>query len=147
MYRDSVPEVPERDPTEDVTILIKLYILADRLQDLESANMIMDALVRCSDYHDDVPKAEICTLAYETTPPGSPLRKLMVDWWAHDMPDRLVEADEQIPRDMLVDIAREFGMIAIKRGKRAMAVAPCRVSKRARCYYNQHDDEHQACEG
>jgi len=111
VYRDSVPEVPERDPTEDVTILIKLYILADRLQDLESANMIMDALVRCSDYHDDVPKAEICTLAYETTPPGSPLRKLMVVWRVHDVAHCLVEGAAQLPKDMLAGIAREFGMI------------------------------------
>jgi hypothetical protein len=57
--------------------LAKLYILADKLGDLATANLVIDEFTRfnCSITYN--PSAEVVNLVYESTVHGNPLRRLM----------------------------------------------------------------------
>ena len=59
--------------------LIRLYMLADKLQDLLTANMIMDELICFSSKTNEVPKHGSISLAYSSTASSSPLRTLLRD--------------------------------------------------------------------
>lgn len=57
--------------------LIRLYLLADKLQDLATANMVMDELIRFVSETDEVPKHLAVSLAYGSTTNTSILRALL----------------------------------------------------------------------
>ena len=61
-------------------------MLADKLQDLLTANMIMDELICFSSKTNEVPKHGSISLAYSSTASSSPLRTLLRDYWVYAVP-------------------------------------------------------------
>jgi hypothetical protein len=66
-------------------VLIKLYILADKLEDLESVNVILDSIIRFSDESNEIPNDHLKKDVYNLTPPSSPLRTLLRDLMIYEM--------------------------------------------------------------
>ena len=60
-------------------IFTDLHLLADRLRDVETANHVMDALIRFSDKTKTLFDAGAVRRVYESTAHGNPLRKFMRD--------------------------------------------------------------------
>jgi hypothetical protein len=56
-----------------------VYLLADRLQDLESADLIIDEFKHFVIVESVAPEVQISRLVYESTVHGHPFRKLMRD--------------------------------------------------------------------
>ena len=126
------------------TALIELYLLADKLQDFTTANMVMDELVQFIAETAEIPKYALTSLVYNSTANNSPLRALLRDCWVHQMPtdaiDRL-KAD-CFPRDFLEDVAME--LMRLKLG--IIQSEDYERSKRwDKCLYHQHDEEHPRC--
>lgn len=76
----------ENDDAHDVTtrVLVKLYVLADKLIDSHATNLVIDELVDFIDSRPSLPGAIFVNIVYNCTPSGSPLRVLFRDWYVHE---------------------------------------------------------------
>jgi len=92
VYKDAVPDLGDGGTSEETPIetarrvftsFVKLYALADKLQDLQSANLVIDAIIRYSDESQCAPTDMIVPLVYDLTPPGSRLRGLVVNYYLY----------------------------------------------------------------
>lgn len=131
--------------------LIRLYLLAERLIDLKTANMVIAEIIRASRLLGCIPTQSPTSLAYVSTVEGSPLRRLLRDYWfcesasTHTDHERVRAAG--FPLEFLQDIAikglrtlevpAEYSYIRFKNFKTICAE---RV-----CYYHQHDELHPEC--
>jgi hypothetical protein len=69
--------------SDHLLYLAKIWVQPDRLQDVVTANSVIDELTRfsyCKGYN---PDDEVINLIYESTVHGSPLRKLMRDFYLY----------------------------------------------------------------
>jgi hypothetical protein len=126
--------------------LIKLYLLADKLQDLTTANMVMDELMDFVAKAAQIPRYTPTSLAYNSTAGSNPLRALLRDYWIYQMPNDgadLLKANN-FPKDFLRDVAAEFMLLRL--GK-ATTQDRKRDKCPEKCLYHQHDDEHPLCGG
>jgi hypothetical protein len=131
--------------------LAKMYILADKLEDLTSSNMIMDGIIEFSDRVTRVPEPKLIRYIYDHTPPNSPLRTMIRDKIIHEVQadhfENLTEAD--YPQQLLFDIAKEFLKLKSDRvdgGELVSDVYEKYLSERNTCHYHQHNDKHPKCE-
>jgi RNA recognition motif-containing protein len=125
--------------------LIRLHLLADRLQDLTTANTAITELISFQWQVRAVPEHEFVRIAYESTVKGNPLRILLRDMWVHALPDdgdRLLEGSDY-PNEFLQDIAGELMRVALKRPE---GISPIDCLNTEPCRYHQHDDQHPLCE-
>jgi hypothetical protein len=90
--------------------LVKTYLQADKLQDCETANLIIDEIIRFSEATQRNPTYEVVSLVYGNTVHGHPLRKLMRDYFVHwtTSSDYLDLHGSDICSELLRDIAVEF---------------------------------------
>ena len=115
VYADKAQE--EQDSL-DLGLQTRVCILADKLGDLRSANKAIDDIVRLSDEWAMAPDYTIASHAWTSTPENSPLRRLLVDYWVHEMSH--VAFDDKadlIPHGMLVAVAKEFRRLKAKEWK------------------------------
>ncbi|KAK0806645.1 hypothetical protein LTR91_012084 [Friedmanniomyces endolithicus] len=141
------------DDDVDIASLFKLYILADKLGDLTNANGVIDRLYGV--LWESVPTLHKVLPAWRSTPPGSPLRRLLVDAFTRQAdPEALSKQLEHasIPKDLVVAIAQRAVGIAglfVKysgcRGETAEEAFGKFFAVDDECRYHQHDDLHSYC--
>ncbi|KAK6430829.1 hypothetical protein LTR95_013014 [Oleoguttula sp. CCFEE 5521] len=126
------------------------YALADKLGDLEVANVVIDSLITEKKKGTHLPNHSDDKVAYNKTSKGSPLRQLLTFWHVHMWSGKgaqNVEMDyELFPPELVQDIARE--MIALKTANTGRLVGSvfCQdVQKMPKCLYHQHNDHHPSC--
>jgi hypothetical protein len=149
-YVDAVQSCSEVDRNNNVNAgfneLIQVYLLADKLQDLSTANMIIEEIKQFSDNVDRVPSDGCYTYVYSNTTPHNPLRKLMRDFWMHEMNPAHHRSADDLPRALMEDILLEFMRIKDQDWNAIVHNAFTRVhTKIDRCYYHQHNDKHPRC--
>jgi hypothetical protein len=132
--------------------LIRLYLLAERLIDFKTANMVIAEIIRASGLFGCIPTQGPISLAYASTVKGSPLRNLLRDYWicesasTHTNHERIRAAG--FPLECLQDIAIEmlrmsgevpadYSYVNFKTVKTIWAESVC--------YYHQHDELHPKC--
>jgi hypothetical protein len=129
--------------------LIRVYLLADRLQDLVTTNVVIDEIMRFSDISGRIPCSDNFNHVYDHTTPHSPLRALMRDFWIYEMDEEYDQALDALPKDFMHDVLREF--LRVKRdGKHATVKKAFNRDLRAdtkanTCFYHQHNDKHRKC--
>jgi hypothetical protein len=64
--------------------LVRSYILADRLGDIITANMIIDEIILHSDDQLTLPSDDVIAFVAQTMPLQSPLCRLFVDYFVHE---------------------------------------------------------------
>jgi hypothetical protein len=69
--------------SDHLLYLAKIWVQADSLQDLVTANDVMDEFTRFSYSKGYIPDDDVINLVYESTVHGSPLRKLMRDFYLY----------------------------------------------------------------
>lgn len=127
--------------------LIKLYLLADMLQDVTTVNMVLDAVdevFRLSKVH---PGPGPMAIAYDSFAEADPLRLLLRDLWVYETddyhcPQRL--KDEEFPYALLRDLAVLYVTDAPTVVSSQRDLAPYTDATRM-CNYHQHDKEHPIC--
>ncbi|KAK3114353.1 hypothetical protein LTR53_007440 [Teratosphaeriaceae sp. CCFEE 6253] len=140
--------------------LTQVYVLADKLGDLTTANQVIDRFVAgCTAYNVAPGPQEVCE-AWNATPTNSPLRRLIVDIFTHKVePSLLAEILEgdDTPRDLLAAIAREFsrrreeflGRYVADQEETGVLVEDLvhggKAKDRKMCWYHQHEI-HPACD-
>lgn len=86
--------------------LINLFLLATKLQDIATANTVLDQIGRLRTTIGVHPGKEPMSIAYQSTVQGSPLRKLLLEMWFYKTDfacrKRLQESD--FPTEFLQDM-------------------------------------------
>lgn len=91
------------------TKFIELYVLAQKMIDFQTANMVIDEIIRFRETAKvvPVPMQAAISLAYKFTVKNDPLRRLLRDCWVCDprKTDREVLLADDFPVECLQDIA------------------------------------------
>ncbi|KAK3632612.1 hypothetical protein LTR56_016220 [Elasticomyces elasticus] len=127
--------------------VIDIYILADKLQDPASMNITINAIIRSSDEKNFIPGRVNISHAWKRTAPGSKLRKLLVDYYVHEVTEKVMSKENEEGLDF-EDFYYEVitGLVKVKAEVRAAEDSGTSdgleevISERPRCYYHQHDD-------
>jgi RNA recognition motif-containing protein len=134
----------ENDDVEDakIRVLIKLYVLADKLIDLHAANLVIDEMIHLADTFEHLPGSTFTNVVYECTPTGSPLRVLFRDWHLHECHyawcQDLSPQEESLPVEFLKDLVIETGRIQSKNRNRTINdVFRTRAISRPAGHYHQ----------
>lgn len=141
-----VPALPRYNGKNTLEGLIVLYLLADKLNDITSANLIIDQIIRHSEVEKILPSWTAVTLAYESTVAGSPLPKLCRDYSVHEEKSSQLGRIQEgtAPFDFLKDVMLELHGFASHKGPLEQS-RKVKCVKREKCYYHQHDEEHSKC--
>ncbi|TKA79424.1 hypothetical protein B0A55_03515 [Friedmanniomyces simplex] len=127
--------------------LIKLYILADKLGDLTSANPVIDRLMHY--LYQWVPDLEDVLEEWHSTPPNSPLRLLLVDAFAMNTRSQNLARQlrkKECPEDFDVAINERLAGLEKVTAFRGTEYEYL-FAKGAKCACHQHDEMHAHCEG
>ena len=137
--------------------LTKLYLLADKLQDTTTANVVMDKMEQFYKYQCVHPGNLPVSTAYQFTVEESPLRKLLRDIWLYDTNLVSIKQFQQneFPSEFLHDVLELYMSIKksgpekldsfydITANDGSLNKDNCAIP--VRCRYHQHDDEHPFC--
>ena len=102
-------EHPRRELSNGVfTSLFALYVLADKLGDPESMNLVIDAIARYSLASHRVPDCDAVTYAFEYSVRTSPLRRLIADIFhlGYDQEGTKEDHLDGMPNEFLVQYAQ-----------------------------------------
>lgn len=121
--------------------LVKLYIAADSLGDMRLRNSVIDRLIATEEAIKKSPGPEMITLAYEATPTGSNLRKLLVDYYLRLKGSNATwfeQYADYFPKAFLIDY--------VYNNMARYSEEFVRPSRKNRCKYHEHNDEVPKCE-
>jgi hypothetical protein len=102
---------------ETLDFLIDLYILADKLLDPITANILIDELITFVSKMSWVPGATTVNFVYNSTVDGSPLRRLCQDWQLHECARDWAlkdKAEWNLPLEFLQDLLVESGRLQVE---------------------------------
>ena len=122
--------------------LIQLYVLADRLGDWKSANMVMDEMIASSDEMTDFPSNAGLHIVMENTTETSPLRQFIVDTYVYETSEDVFNNDnEGFPQGLLLAIAKEFRKQVKGAHYQATVdeILMIDTMDMSKCYCHQHD--------
>lgn len=131
-------------------ILIDLYLLADRLRDLKTANLVMDELVRFGNEGESY-SDEIIRRVYGSTVHGNPLRKLMRDDCVYEtdsvnyMRLHVEGGHPDFARDVMVEFLRLRDHNATRKVENVYSLHDNHRALVDKCHYHQHDKDHPRC--
>lgn len=124
--------------------LIKLYLLADKLQDLTTANMVMGELIRFAAQTNEIPRRAAISLAYDSTTESNPIRTLLRDYWVYQSPADGISQFKtgNFPKEFLQDVGADPMLLRLGKA----TTEDCKRDECTdKCLYHQHDDEHPRC--
>jgi hypothetical protein len=127
-------------------MLAEVYPLADRLQDLETADLIIDEFKRIFDTEMVTPEVQISRLVYESTVHGHPFRRLIRDYYIYEThgKDYLDVYLSGWPLELTRDMTAEFlRLMDCSKDDAVISVGRMADSK-DECRYHQHSKE-QPC--
>lgn len=132
--------------------LVRLYVLADRLHDLTTANLVMDEFLHATFSVEYNPSDVVVNSVYKSTTHGNPLRRLLRDICVHDThkASYLEHYDptfhEDFSRDDLMGFIRNPGDFEEEcHGECSHVYAIATKMCADNCHYHQHDSTHPRC--
>jgi hypothetical protein len=134
---------------EQMFRLIQIYLQADKLQDLVTANLVMDELIRFVDTSNRTPGDGAVNHVYENIVHGNPLRMLMRDYSIHHTctSDYLGFHTPQFHSGFYRDFLTEFirGQDFEDSGTCVHSTAVTQAVCADRCRYHQHKSTGLSC--
>ncbi|KAF2766627.1 hypothetical protein EJ03DRAFT_384517 [Teratosphaeria nubilosa] len=111
---------------------IKLYCMADKLGDLDSANVVMDKMMF---FTKETPTESAVKLAYEGTVDRSPMRRIMVHTYlGRPLPPQFEL--KKLPREFLEDLLKEVAEVKASKPKSSVSEAfSSPMANRPKCEY------------
>ena len=127
--------------------LFELYILADKLGDLQACNSVVKEIMRYSDEIRDIPGIDAVKLCFGQTPESSPLRRLIVDYYLYEAGDQAIQEDsEKFPNAFLIAVLLEYRRLKQDNGNNTVCTIFSKtVSDAAAYHYHQHNDAFPKC--
>ncbi|KAK4579963.1 hypothetical protein LTR86_000165 [Recurvomyces mirabilis] len=128
---------------------MRLYVLADKLGDLESMNTTIDCINQQSAKENLIPCVSTIEMVWPLLITDSPLRKLLVDFYIY-VADATVTAVDRLlglPKEMLATIIHETNTIRRwQAGVFTVEGLKQNASNGDRCRYHQHDETCPPCD-
>ena len=120
--------------------LVKSWVLADKLGDVMSANMLMDEYIRSTDERKTLPPAELVGYVARTLPSEAPFHRLFTDYFLFSVNSKTLLSSlshRSIPRAFLLTLLEE-------------KTALCKGSHHQdtsydKCRYHIHSEKHPYC--
>jgi hypothetical protein len=140
-----------QDPHWCVRAMVRSYILADRLEDMASCNIIVDSLIAFCSRHKLVFESEDWKLIFLGDYKGPVLRKLAVDFCVlATQPDFLKTQMHQMPLEMAIGCVGRFADLRYEMlmqvGRDEMPYAITALVDLDLCErYHQHDESSSPC--
>lgn len=127
---------------------IMLYLLAKRVNDLKTANAVIDEIIRFSDSMHMIPAQPPISQAYTGTHKFEPLRKLLQDIWIYDAAVADIQRlrTSSFPYDFVHGVA--VGLLEVDRTpteERDYLWSASSNCDQDVCYYHLHDEKHPRC--
>lgn len=132
-------------------ICVDLYLLADRLRDVQTANLVMDELIRFSNEGKNSFPEKVIRRVYEATVHGNPLRKFARDECVYETDSSnymLVHVEGGHPefaRDVMVEFLRLRDDNLGEMVRDVYAVHERHERNINKCHYHQHNETHPRC--
>ena len=116
------------------------YVVGDMLRDSGFCNSVVDELISVAETHARLPGNTVASEIWQKVPPGSAMRRLLVDYFTFDCSEEVVsKAVEIFPADLVKEIAKAgFRDISLS-GKDK------RPKNRPKCFYHDHTDAAKKC--
>ena len=143
----------ERELTDEARTdlrLIKSHVLADKLGDVLTANKIIDRLIECSDASGNIPIGT--SIVSSNTAPGSPLRRLFIDYYVHEADMECLEIlvnSGDVATDFVGEILLQKHRLTcrtkIRNSTKISEVYVYNFTSSHKCRYHQHDSAHPYC--
>jgi hypothetical protein len=115
LYTGSFIVIPDPLPenyrgTDERQNLLRLYVLAEKLQDSETENAVLEAMLLSRQLRGDgllyLPSYNDITLLYSGTTTGSPMRKMIVEMWSNsEASNWLTKETQEWPSDFLYELS------------------------------------------
>jgi hypothetical protein len=131
----------EKKDIVTVNLLLDVYLLADRLLDPTTANVVIDEIIAFVDTLSWAPGQHFIARVYDSTLEGSPLRRLCRDWRVHEIPgwaSRFPKAEWSLPHEYLQDLLIEIDRLQDRYYHRSIReIFGGRASSRPKGHYYQ----------
>ena len=123
-----------------------MYLLADKLNDVLTSNLVMDEIVQKSEEWQRIPSEDEVALAYSSTVKGNPLRTICRDYYVHESSTAMLEnfQEDTVPFQFVKDVLLEFEILEKNKAPHD-GESKVKCVNREKCHYHQHDDEHPKC--
>jgi len=104
---------------ENVRFLVDVYLLADRLLDPTTANLVIDELIDFVGARNRTTNQAIISHVYASTAEGNPLRKLVIEWWLREVDQTWTgdhpKAEWGLPLEFLQDFIIRICALRVQR--------------------------------
>lgn len=141
-----------KDPHWIMKVMIRTYILADKLKDRKSGNIILDGLIDFCLRHDLVFAPEDWRVIFHSEYNGGVLRKLAVDFCVlATQPDLLESQLREMPAEMATDCIAKFAYLRhdelenVAHDQASDTSATSLISLNRCINYHQHDESCPSC--
>ena len=112
---EEAKKITKAKDQETLEFFVELYLLADKLLDPGTANLVIDELISFVDTLSWVSDNSSITHVYDHTVDGNPLRQLLVDYHIHEAtrkwPKKVSKAAWKPPLEFLQDVLIENGRL------------------------------------
>lgn len=129
--------------------LLFTHVLADKLGDMITANVIIDEMITYSDITKSLPTIDMTRQACEITLEDSPIQRLLLDYCVHEATPEYVEglfANESVPRQFLGRMSVQISRLHEEnRNATIRKIFKGDYVEKRKCQYHQHDKEHPHC--
>jgi hypothetical protein len=106
------PSAYDNACSDQLLCLAKIYVEADKLQDLGTANLVIDELIRFGSAKGYNPDDEVVNFVYQSTVHGNSLRKLMRDYYLYSTSSKeymyLTTHQSDLPGEFYRDLYVEY---------------------------------------
>lgn len=110
---DTSPGVFKLQVEEKYMESAKINVLAEKLQDTQTKNVLIVRVLKTRMKHDDnhdccLPSTSIIEVVYQGTPEGNKMRQMLVDTWTTVHPEHVLDHCKTLPKGFLGDLAVRF---------------------------------------
>ena len=129
--------------------LLRIYILADKLGDVVTTNMVIEEMIEYSAKAKLFPAAFDLQLGFAETCETSPVQLLFVDHFVHEAGVRSIEwlcSEEEVPEQLLRRVLIRRAQLEMENPlKKVCDVYQTGFTAAQKCRCHQHSSEHPRC--
>ena len=129
--------------------LAKTYLLADKLQDVATTNLVMDEIIRYRTSRLSIPPRGVTAFIAGHTLVESPLRRFFVDLYVHQASLGAIQAafgTDRLPQSFMFSVLEEKTRLDKENREKTIKSVFCSYHvDKPRCRYHQHDERHPRC--
>jgi hypothetical protein len=128
--------------------LLNTYILADKVGDVITSNMVIDEIILMSEETDLLPSSKVTGIAASTAPPETPIYQLYLDFYVYEAGVSAIQTFKRgyVPEAFMLSVLEEKTKLSEdNRTVKIEDVFEYGFTTNHKCRYHRHDNEHPRC--